>query len=220
MDDDAFSLKRPMTESQRTSSASSFNSSANDLISPDLTTRLQNVGSRVRRSKLAGYRTDQFAPTTSYRQLTRSTSTPHGMADNNPIFRSANDTLHAVYSQTPRPAIAATDRKRGHAESSIDEDDEGREGGEARGSDADEMAAGDVLAAGGVSQRPIKPLRRNPRSFGQTQSLPANVFGASNALHDQASLSVFPSVAIEEEEDWSSPNFSGTFSSVQTFGPS
>ena len=56
--------------------------------------------------------------------------------------------------------------------------------------------------------RPIKPLRRTPRAFGQTKSLPASVF-ASSSSGGENQIPLDASSQSQEEEDWSAAAFSG-----------
>ena len=55
--------------------------------------------------------------------------------------------------------------------------------------------------------RPIKPLRRTPRAFGQTKSLPASVFASSSS--SGGGENQIPSSQSQEVEDWSAAAFSG-----------
>jgi hypothetical protein len=84
-------------------------------------------------------------------------------------------------------------------EPTAEEQDEQSEDGGAAVQSASVITANDLACS-----RPIKPLRRTPRKFGQTKSLPATVFGSSGG-DDQASLDV----GMWEEEDWSASAFSG-----------
>jgi hypothetical protein len=132
------------------------------------------------------------------------------------IFRSSNDTLHAVFSQSSSSALpSSSDRKRVRAESTVGE----RERGEHP--DVDTLMQDGVglqttsliTANDLVSSRPIKPLRRTPRLFGQTMSLPAAAFASSGGGEDQT----FPDVGLEEEEeDWSTGAFPGNSLKTQT----
>lgn len=83
-------------------------------------------------------------------------------------------------------------------ESTVDEGDEQSEDGSAAVQSASVITANDLACS-----RPIKPLRRTPRKFGQTKSLPATVFGSSSGGDDQRPLEVW------EEEDWSESAFTG-----------
>jgi hypothetical protein len=84
-------------------------------------------------------------------------------------------------------------------EPTVDEGDEQSEDGSAAVQSASVITANDL-----ASSRPMKPLRRTPRTFGQTKSLPATVFGSSGG-DDQPSLDG----EMLEEEDWSASAFSG-----------
>jgi hypothetical protein len=181
-----------------------------------------------------GYRTHRFLPISpdvppSARQpMSRSTSVPvlglldDNTIDNTPIFRSANDTLHAVYSQSPntgQPHIAAgatsmyprADRKkRVHAQAIIDEEDEE----DVTGSEDKPGPDTDLQPVMPVS-RPIKPLRVSARrSFGQTQSLPANMFSGTTYLATPSVTKVREEQ--QEEEDWSASAFAQGFAPGQT----
>ena len=80
-------------------------------------------------------------------------------------------------------------------EPTVDEGDEQSEDGSA-------VQSGSVITANDLAcSRPIKPLRRTPRTFGQTKSLPATVFASSSGggtLDGE----------VSEEEDWSASAFS------------
>ncbi|KAI0268200.1 hypothetical protein BC834DRAFT_968409 [Gloeopeniophorella convolvens] len=203
------SSKRTLTQDARTASGASFQTSANDLVSADLTARLQNVGSRIRRSVSEGYATHRFSPASMQGQTARSTS-----INGPPIFRSSNDTLHAVYSQFPPPSRSSAN-KRGRVEP-VDEDDEYPDGIQTgvddKGDDAQMQSTSVITASDLASSRPIKPLRRTPRTFGQTKSLPAAVFAATAGSAD---LHV-PGADFQEEDDWSIAAFSGDPSKDQT----
>ncbi|KAN0126783.1 hypothetical protein V8E52_000423 [Russula decolorans] len=166
--------------------------SASNLISPDLNASLQNIGSRIRRSVSEGYATHRFSPTSIQ-------AGGQASINDDPIFRSSNDTLRAVYSQPSTSALVPSDRKRGRMEATIDERDEQSEDGSAAVQSASVITASDLAYS-----RPIKPLRRTPRRFGQTKSLPAAVFASSGGV-DKPSLDE----EVWEEEDWSASAFSG-----------
>lgn len=85
-------------------------------------------------------------------------------------------------------------------EPTVDERDEQSEDGNAAMANVSLITANDLACS-----RPIKPLRRTPRTFGQTKSLPATVF-ASSGGGDQPSIDAG---VWEEEEDWSASAFSG-----------
>ncbi|KAF8505827.1 hypothetical protein F5888DRAFT_1630583 [Russula emetica] len=191
MVDDINQSKRRLTHHPHTDTQAST-SQLSHSISPDLNARLQNIGSRIRRSVSEGYATHRFSPTSIQAE---------GQASINdaPIFRSSNDTLHAVYSQFSTSALVPSDKKRGRMEPTVDERDEQSEDGSAAVQSASVITANDLACS-----RPIKPLRRSPRTFGQTKSLPATVF-ASSGGGDQPSVDA----GIWEEEDWSASAFSG-----------
>jgi len=195
--------KRLLTQDAHTASNSSFQSSASDIISEDLNARLQNVGSRIRRSVSAGYATHKFSlpsPTQG------AASNP---LDEPPIFRSSYDTLHAVYSQFPASALALSDKKRTRAESSVDEPEErSGDGNQEQGDKGGDtvMQSASVIGANDLAlSRSIKPLRRTHRTFGQTKSLPATVF-ETRVCEEVPTPFIADS---QEEEDWSTAAFSG-----------
>jgi hypothetical protein len=93
-------------------------------------------------------------------------------------------------------------------ESTVDErdDDHSEEGNEA-------LHSNSVITANDLAcSRPIKPLRRTPRRFGQTKSLPASVFASSGGGDEPTSHEL----GVWEEEDWSTGAFTGE--SVKTEG--
>lgn len=68
------------------------------------------------------------------------------------------------------------------------------------------MQSASVIGANDLAlSRPIKPLRRTHRTFGQTKSLPAAVF--ESRIYEEVSTTV--TVDSQEEEDWSTAAFSG-----------
>ncbi len=85
-------------------------------------------------------------------------------------------------------------------ELTIDERDEQSEDSSAGVQSASVITANDLASA-----RPIKPLRRTPRTFGQTKSLPATVFATSAGADCPPCLDA----GVWEEEDWSASAFSG-----------
>ncbi|THH19780.1 hypothetical protein EW146_g1457 [Bondarzewia mesenterica] len=210
--------KRVLTDDSLSSRTSSFTTSASSLISDDLAARLQNVGTRVRKSVTEGYATDRLAPGASTsRVLSRIASTPHRSANGQPVFQSSFDIIHAVYSEPMHSTTAPSVLKRSRGEAIMDEvdgdadEDEDMEKG---GNMADaELRIGSPYSANHVNAgRPIKPLRRTAREFRQTQSLPAATFRTSliSDTHDGNDTISFGN-GIEEEEDWSAANFSGGF---------
>lgn len=95
-------------------------------------------------------------------------------------------------------------------EPTVDEHDEHLEGGT---SDSTAMQSTSVITANDLAcSRPIKPLRRTPRAFGHTKSLPASVFASSGGGDNQTSLDS----DLQEEEDWSAAAFSGDPLKTQT----
>ena len=134
-----------------------------------------------------------------------------------PIFRSSYDTLQAVYSQFPSSTLALSDKKRTRAESSVDEPgelsvDRNREQDD-KESDTVMQSASAIGASDLAWSRPIKPLRRTHRTFGQTKSLPATVFESRIGEEVHAPLKAD---SHEEEEDWSTAAFSGDTSEPPT----
>ncbi|KAI0304030.1 hypothetical protein BC826DRAFT_207433 [Russula brevipes] len=195
--------KRLLTQDARNARDASFHSPASDLISPDLNARLQNVASRIRRSVSQGY---GVSPSSIQTQGQGSINDPV-------IFRSSNDTLHAVFSQASSSALSSSsDRKRLRAESTVDERDDHPDVDTMMQDGVGLQSTSLITANDLVSSRPIKPLRRTPRLFGQTMSLPAAAFASSGGAEDQT----FPDVGLEEEEDWSTGAFSGNSLKTQT----
>jgi hypothetical protein len=94
-------------------------------------------------------------------------------------------------------------------EPTVDERDEQTEDGSAGVQSASVITANDLACS-----RPIKPLRRTPRAFGQTKSLPATVFALSGGGDGQPSLDA----EVWEEEDWSASAFSGETVNSQRLG--
>lgn len=153
----------------------------------------------------AGYATHKLSsPSPAQAAASNSTNEP-------PIFRSSYDTLHAVYSQFSASTLALSDKKRTRAESSVDEPGEGSVDGNQeqvdKGGDT-VMQSASVIGANDLAlSRPIKPLRRTHRTFGQTKSLPATVF-------ESRICEEVPTVDSQEEEDWSTVAFSGDSSNT------
>jgi hypothetical protein len=97
-------------------------------------------------------------------------------------------------------------------EATLDERDEDPEGG-GTAQDSAAMQSTSVITANDLAcSRPIKPLRRTPRAFGQTKSLPAFVLASSGGGENQTCLDT----GLQEEEDWSATAFSGDPSKIQT----
>jgi hypothetical protein len=128
-----------------------------------------------------------------------------------PIFRSSNDTLHAVYSQFSHSTnLAPSDRKRAR-----DELDESPDGGTIDQESDAVMQSTSLIAANDLAlSRPVKPLRRTPRTFGMTKSLPPTLFRSSLVEEDQT----MSSAGLQEEEDWSTVAFSEDLSNTQSLG--
>ncbi|KAI0036715.1 hypothetical protein K488DRAFT_81713 [Vararia minispora EC-137] len=224
-----------MNNAGKTNSASSFASDANSLcvyieqapprpatdtpdgfvwafrLDSDLLAQLQNVGSRVRRSVSEGYQTHRFTtPAPGQRaSFSRSASIPILTTDNEPIFRSANDTLHAVYSRYPSGAKTQSDRKRGRAQAAIEEEDEedmldGEENQSGLRTDGNTNALSDTHA-----NRLVKALPAS-RAFRQTKSLPVGIFSNGGMGPPIRAAARHPR-AIQEEDDWSAEAFSTPF---------
>ena len=68
------------------------------------------------------------------------------------------------------------------------------------------MQSASVIGASDLAlSRPMKPLRRTHRTFGQTKSLPATVFES----HVSEEVHTALKADLQEEEDWSTAAFSG-----------
>ena len=138
------------------------------------------------------------------------------LINESPIFRSSYDTLHDVYSQFPSSTLTLSDKKRMRAESSVDEPEElsgdGNREQDDKGSDTVMQSASVIGASDLASSRPIKPLRRTHRAFGQTKSLPATVF--ESRVGEEVHTT--PKTDSQEEEDWSIAAFSGDTSEHST----
>jgi len=200
--DDQILSKRRLTQDARTASDASFQSSASELISPDLNARLQNIGSRIRRSVSDGYATHRFSPASVQ------SADKQDPINDVAIFRSSNDTLHAVYSQFPSSIRAPSDRKRVRMESTVDERDEHFDRATTVHDSNGTQNTSVITTSDLACSRPIKPLRRTPRGFGQTKSLPASVF-ASSSSGGENQIPLDGSSQSQEEEDWSAEAFSG-----------
>lgn len=90
-------------------------------------------------------------------------------------------------------------------EFTVDERDEHSDGdGTVQDSPGTQIAS--VITTNDLAcSRPIKPLRRTPRAFGQTKSLPASAFASSRGSENQT----VPGASSQEEDDWSAAAFSG-----------
>jgi hypothetical protein len=150
-----------------------------------------------------GYATQRFSPASVQSPSSTSTSTD---GPSTPIFRSSNDTLHAVYSQFSYPSLTPSDRKRARTEPSLDEYEEYPDDGmehDAGESDA-VMQSTSLIAVNDLAlSRPVKPLRRTFRTLGMTKSLPPAVFLSSVGEEDKSMLNP----GLKEEEDWSTAAF-------------
>lgn len=95
------------------------------------------------------------------------------------------------------------------ADSSVDEPEELSGDGDREQDDKEGdtvMQSASVIGANDLaSSRPMKPLRRTHRTFGQTKSLPATVFESRFGGEVHTTLEADP----QEEEDWSTAAFSG-----------
>ncbi|KAH6914921.1 hypothetical protein BKA70DRAFT_1257434 [Coprinopsis sp. MPI-PUGE-AT-0042] len=170
--------KRQLTDSERQAMDAANSSLPQSGVPEDLALKLRNVGSRVRRHVSQGY----LQPP-SQNAFTKSVSSDalFPSSTNTPIFRSANETLRDVMSSGLHHvhAYPNTPRKRNRA-SSVDEE-----------SPDTKMVTDET----DLDQRAVKPLPRGTRQ--KAKSEPLLVFGGSAQV-------AAPSVAIQEEEDWSS----------------
>jgi len=77
------------------------------------------------------------------------------------------------------------------------------------------MQSASVIGANDLAlARPMKPLRRTHRTFGQTKSLPATVFESRVGQEARDTLKA----DSQEEDDWSTTAFSGDLSKPPTLG--
>jgi len=163
-----------------------------DDISPGLTTLLQNMGSKVRRSVAEGYVTkrDSSPPTPLSQSPVKQASTP-------PFFISSKDTLHRVYSPSSASTTpSSSPLKRARAEWEASE--RASSSGNACGADVDVhmkwagssesdieddsddddavviTPAGIVgsLPASCTPPRPVRPLRKSKCGVASTNSMP------------------------------------------------
>jgi len=100
-------------------------------------------------------------------------------------------------------------------ESTVDERDEHQEDGR-MAQDGAGIHSTSVIATNDLAcSRPIKSLRRTPRAFGQTRSLPAAIFGSSS---DSGEAHTPPDAGSQMEEDWSADAFSEDSLKFRTLG--
>ncbi|KAH9006758.1 hypothetical protein EDB86DRAFT_3069472 [Lactarius hatsudake] len=191
--------KRLLTQDAHTASNLSFQSSASDIITEDLNTQLQNVGRRAFLQAIPPTDSSRHHPCKMRRQP--QLMSPRSFA--RPLIPYKPSILNF-----PSPIPAPSDKKRMRAECSVDEPDEPSGDGDreqdGEGSDT-VMQSASVIGANDLAlSRPMKPLRRNRRTFGQTMSLPATVF--ESRVGEEA----HPMFQAEsqEEEDWSTAAFS------------
>lgn len=153
-----------------------------------------------------GYSTTRFGRSPSSPAKLSGTSNPA-------VFRSANDTLQAVFSSLPSgqsPSISPKKRARQEeSEYELGEIDENDDTEMRSGSD------GEYLASIGhdIGHRPVKPLRKPRRSLLETNSLPTGYFQFSGQHADAQSANMdtmMEEKSTEEEEDWSTLNSSSS----------
>ncbi|KJA24665.1 hypothetical protein HYPSUDRAFT_483210, partial [Hypholoma sublateritium FD-334 SS-4] len=148
----------------------------------ELTQRLRNAGSRVRKSVMEGYRT-----TPSSFSKAQSTGS---------IFRSMNDTLRDVYANSSGEISNAMTRKRARS-ASVGEPEAITEESEISADALPSQSATSSPLEEGISNRKIKSLRASSRSYLQTRSLPTGAFAFAGASITQ------PSLLAMAEDDWS-----------------
>ncbi|TDL29879.1 hypothetical protein BD410DRAFT_780381 [Rickenella mellea] len=170
----ASATKRPLTEDAHNAFLTSIQP-CTAVISEDLSVRLQNIGSRVRRSVHEGYTTQRFtgATPTPYPSPVKPPATPSGGTS---VFRSSNDTLIEIFSSPTRGTVPSTPspKKRSHIE--VDEDEisgppEDVDMGDA-GMESDDEPI--IFILGANTTRPIRPLRKST-SRRTKRSPPLNV---------------------------------------------
>ncbi|KAI5120679.1 hypothetical protein M0805_006968 [Coniferiporia weirii] len=171
--------KRVLTEDAHSAFRAS-RSPYNGIISDDLTARLQNIGSRVRKCVNEGYATTRFGsvPPTPFSSPVKPSSTSNA-SSGSPIFRSANDTLFNVFSSPTRVVASAPSplplpRKRGRAE--IDDKEEEEENlvlglvnlepedimmDMETGSDEEDVTI--ITNTASSPSRPMRPLKKSSR---------------------------------------------------------
>ncbi|KAI0921782.1 hypothetical protein AcW1_004335 [Taiwanofungus camphoratus] len=193
--------KRSLTE-QLHSSQLAANNPVNNGVDADLSIRLRNMASRVRKSVSEGYTASvPVSPNASPRKtrLPFTESLP---------FRSANDALRDVFlwskDNPTSPSKPSQKRKRAMSESEED----------VLLSDEDVDMRFDLDQAAGIPEscetapldtmlRPMKPLRNPGQRAAVTRSLPASIFRFSGNTGP-------PNVITSEhaiEEDWSQETF-------------
>lgn len=194
-------------------------------VAEDICLALQNVGSRVRKSEpvllsmlrdaayslygisdvMEGYATDRFnasIPATPHSSPTKQPITP---SSNNPIFRSANDTLYDVFSSPTRSAFtpSPSPKKRGRADvgpevepgvrSDVDPDSE------MSGFISDPEDEEVLFVLEPAMSRPIKPLRRPKAGSNQTSFETPHVAVSTNA---DVCIALPASDSMDEDLDW------------------
>ncbi|KAL5487664.1 hypothetical protein ACEPAI_5772 [Sanghuangporus weigelae] len=197
-----------------------------NFVSDDLAARLQNLGSRVRKSVNEGYATQRYGgipsvtptPFSSPVKSISVTTSPQSA----PIFRSANDTLLDVFSS---PALcngnaspaSASQKKRRHAE--IDQEEDDGEGSPITtfstcngNSAATEMEAAsedeDVMIITEASQtyspsRPVRPLKRTGRTH-HSSGAPSNPPCITKSCFSSSSFNPHTEEATPIASDWKS----------------
>ncbi|EJD48463.1 hypothetical protein AURDEDRAFT_112914 [Auricularia subglabra TFB-10046 SS5] len=129
--------KRVLTDDAHAASAAR---AGNDLISDDLAARLQNIGSRVRKSVTEGY------------------STPLSQSPTKAAAPTAKETLQQVFGSPARAGSkggtpSPLKRPRAALEPEDDDDDDGED-------EDDVVFAPNIIYGGAFAQRPVRPLRR------------------------------------------------------------
>ncbi|EJD01492.1 uncharacterized protein FOMMEDRAFT_158643 [Fomitiporia mediterranea MF3/22] len=204
--------KRVLTEDEY-SAVNAPRTPSNSIISEDLTARLQNLGSRVRKSVNEGYATQRSgtipssAPTPYSSPVKCSTATTLSQAS--PIFRSANDTLYDVFSSpTHASAVSVSSplssrRKRGRAEDDFrEESTECLSGGLGVLQDEDStmieieepLHDEDVTIISDASlgrspNRPIRPLKKTAHMY-RSSTPPCHLSSRTVPPHSDAAESV------------------------------
>ncbi|KZV81187.1 hypothetical protein EXIGLDRAFT_731612 [Exidia glandulosa HHB12029] len=128
------------------------NAIRNDLLSDDLAARLQNIGSRVRKSVAEGYNTPSATPPT---QSPTKHTTPSAC-----FVPTAKETLQNVFGSPTRLRGTPSPLKRGRSHESDDDRDEDN-----MSDDDDDVFITPSLVVGSAfplrSARPVRPLRRS-----------------------------------------------------------
>lgn len=124
--------KRVLTDDAHAASAAR---AGNDLISDDLAARLQNIGSRVRKSVTEGY------------------ITPLSQSPTKAAAPTAKETLQQVFGSPTRSKGTPSPLKRPRPEDGEDDDDGDED-------EDDVVFAPNIIYGGAFAQRPVRPLRR------------------------------------------------------------